>query len=176
MMQFDAELFLEINRALSGALASGFFSAVTYLGDGLVLSALILPALYIFDRRRFRRHALAMVLSIAVSGVLVLVLKVAVDRPRPPDHFRPQGVDVHLPLGAPTDRSFPSGHAQTAFAAAVYLSCLYPGWAPLFLAIACLVGLSRVAIGVHFPLDVLVGALFGTGFSIIGFKVARRRH
>jgi len=106
---------------------------------------------------------------------LVTWMKVAVNSPRPPEFFSAIGVDVHAPLGSPSDRSFPSGHTQTAFGAATYLSCVYPVFAPVFLVLAALVGLSRIALGVHFPLDVLVGALIGAGFSIAGFLINKRR-
>jgi undecaprenyl-diphosphatase len=175
-MSLDDNLFLEINRALSSAHASLFFSNITRLGDGLLLAFVILLPMFCFQRERFKRHAVPMVLSVALSGLVVFFVKAWVDRPRPKDRFSPVGVQVHAPLGTPGDRSFPSGHTQTAFGAATYLSCLYPRFAPAFLVIAGLVGLSRIAIGVHFPLDVLVGALIGSLFSILGFWWVTKRN
>jgi undecaprenyl-diphosphatase len=102
-------------------------------------------------------------------------MKIAVDRPRPGEHFQSTDVVVHIPFGTPPDRSFPSGHTQTAFGAATYLSCLFPAASPLFLILAALVGLSRVAMGAHFPLDVLVGAIIGAGFSLAAFFWVKRR-
>ena len=174
MTGLDTELFLAANKALSGPLPTRFFEIVTYLGNGLVLAILILPAFYFLDRTRFRGHALAMALSIAFSGLLVNLAKIAVDRPRPPEYFAVRAVPIHVRGVVPDDRSFPSGHAQTAFGAAVYLSCLYGRAAPAFLIVAALVGLSRVALGVHFPFDVAAGALIGALFSILGYLVARR--
>jgi undecaprenyl-diphosphatase len=57
--------------------------------------------------------------------------------------------------------SFPAGHAATAFAGAVLLSLLAPRLAPAFLALATLIGLSRIYDGVHYPTDVLAGAALG---------------
>jgi undecaprenyl-diphosphatase len=171
----DGELFLLINRSFSGPVAAAFFSAVTYLGDGVVLAALVLPALFLRGRVTFREHALPLVLTVAFSGIVVNVAKIAADRDRPPAHFAAQGVEVSTPLGTPRDRSFPSGHTQTAFATAVYLCFLFPRLAPVFLALAALVGLSRIAIGVHFPLDVLVGGATGSLISWGGFALNRRR-
>ena len=99
----------------------------------------------------------------------------AVNRQRPPEYFEKAEVDIHAPGVVPVDRSFPSGHAQIAFAIAVYLSCLFRPLAPLFLAIAGLVGLSRIALGVHFPLDVAVGAVIGSVFSVVGFMWVERK-
>jgi len=63
--------------------------------------------------------------------------------------------------------SFPSGHATTAFALAALLVLWYPRWAAGFLALAGLVGLSRVVLGAHFPSDVLAGAALGTAVALI---------
>jgi undecaprenyl-diphosphatase len=175
-MTIDVELFLTINRALASPLATFFFSTVTYLGNGLLLAVLILPPLYYFDRTAFRRHTLPLVAAVALSGAVVNLMKVAVDRPRPTVYFQDSNIEIHTPLGTPPDRAFPSGHTQTAFGAATYLSCLYPAASPLFLALAALVGLSRIAVGVHFPLDVLVGALFGTAFSLVAYLWVKKRH
>jgi len=174
-MGWDDQVFVAVNGALSGPASSAFFGAVTHLGDGAVLAAIVLLPMLLLDRRRFRDHAIAMIVTVALSGLAVNLLKVAVDRPRPPERFAAAGVAVHTPCGVPSDRSFPSGHTQTSFGAAVYLSRVYPAGAPVFLALASLVGLSRVAIGVHFPADVLCGAAFGAIFALAGFSLNRRR-
>jgi len=175
MMHVDAHLFMEVNSALSGPLATALFSVITYLGNGFVLALIVLPSFYFLDRERFRKHVLAMVVCAAFSGLIVTVTKIAVDRQRPPEYFEKEKVDIHVPGVVPVDRSFPSGHSQIAFAIAVYLSCLFRSLAPLFLAIAGLVGLSRIALGVHFPLDVAVGAVIGSVFSVVGFTWVERK-
>ncbi len=175
MLEFDENVFLLINSSLSGPLATRFFSLITHLGNALVLAVIILPALYFFNPARFRRHAVALILSVAFSGLVVNVMKIVVDRPRPPEHFAAQNIDVHAPSGEPSDRSFPSGHTQTAVGTATYLSMLYPLSATVYLILAGLVGLSRIAIGVHFPLDVIVGAAIGAICSFAGCRLNRRR-
>ncbi|MDJ0761695.1 MAG: phosphatase PAP2 family protein [Myxococcota bacterium] len=175
-MGADAELFLFINQALSGPYATHFFSLITEFGNGLVLAVVVLPPMFFLSRRQFRRHALSMVIWVAVSGALVNITKIVVDRPRPPEFFAAQDIDVHAPLGSPSDRSFPSGHTQTAFGTATYLSCLYPALSPIFMAIAALVGVSRIALGVHFPVDVIVGGTVGAVASFIGFRLRNRRY
>ena len=176
-MNVDIPLFLKLNHAFSGDAATAFFTSVTHLGNGLVLALLILPTLFLFRRDHFKAHALPLVLSVALSGGVVNLIKPIVDRPRPGPYFDTIGQPetVHIPAGTPSDKAFPSGHTQTAFGAAVYLSLMYPVLSPVFLLMASLVGLSRIAIGVHYPLDVAVGALFGAVFSIAGYRAARRR-
>ena len=174
MIELDQQLFLALNQALSGEWTTEVFAVVTKLGNGLILTALIIVPMLIFDRRKLKQHVIPMVLAVAISGGLVNLMKIAVDRPRPADHFSTQGVEVHAPRGTPSDRAFPSGHTQTAFGAATYLSCIYPVGTPLFLLAALLVGLSRIALGVHYPLDVLAGAAIGAVFSIVAFRITRR--
>jgi undecaprenyl-diphosphatase len=174
-MEWDEQLFLALNHALDGPWSSRIFALLTRLGNGWVLAALIVPALLLLDRRRLRRHLVALVIAVAFGGLVVNLAKIAFDRPRPPEHFAAVGVEVHAPLGTPSDRSFPSGHTQTAFGAATYLSCMYPVGAPAFLALAALVGLSRIALGVHFPFDVIVGAFVGAGCGLLGHRINRRR-
>jgi len=173
-MHLDEQAFLAVNRALAGDATAAFFSAVSWLGNGAVLAAIIFPLLFAFARPTLRRHFVPLVLATAVGGLAVFAIKIACDRPRPPSHFSTLGVDVHAPDGVPPDSSFPSGHAQTAFAAAVYLALLFPRGAAAFLALAALVGLSRVALGVHYPSDVIAGAALGSALSIAAFVIAKR--
>ena len=172
-MNIDDQLFLQLNHFFSGPAASVFFSVITYLGNGLVTAAVIILPMYFLDRAKLRSHLLPMVLSTALSGAAVNIIKPIAGRPRPADYFSAGGADIHTPLGTPTDKSFPSGHTQTAFGAATYMSCVYPHLSPFFLGLAALTGLSRIAIGVHFPSDVLVGALFGIIFSLFGFRAQK---
>lgn len=170
MLETDINLFLYLNELFSGKCASIFFSLITHLGNGLVTGLLVIGSMYLFKAKKLRRHFIPMVLSVAVSGAAVNIIKPIVNRPRPANYFAGADIEVHTPKGTPSDKSFPSGHTQAAFGAATYLSCLYPAASPIFLGLAALTGLSRIAIGVHYPLDVLVGALFGIVFSLAGFR------
>ncbi len=96
------------------------------------------------------------------TQVITSVLKLVFGRDRPPAVV----LDPKPLLEVPTTSSFPSGHASTSFACAYVLSRLAPRLAPAFYALAVLISLSRVYIGVHYPLDVLAGALLGTLVAI----------
>jgi diacylglycerol kinase family enzyme len=62
----------------------------------------------------------------------------------------------------PKDFSFPSGHTAAAFAGALLFGTHLPLWSPLFYALACVVGFARIYLGVHYPIDVIIGAIVGT--------------
>jgi undecaprenyl-diphosphatase len=89
-------------------------------------------------------------------------LKDAIDRTRP-FVAHPQ-ID---PLYVVHSSSFPAGHAATAFAGATLLSYVAPRPAPAFLVLAALIGYSRVYVGVHYPGDVVVGALLGVAIGVV---------
>jgi len=91
------------------------------------------------------------------------VLKNYFKRNRPP-----AALPGYQPELTPSDQfSFPSGHTSAAFLMAGLLCGLFPGWEPLLYPWACLVGVSRVMLGVHFPTDIVAGACLGTGLSLL---------
>jgi len=163
-----------MNHAFSGPWSTQFYSIVTWLGHGLVLALIIVPAWYFLHRPGLKKHLLPLIISLCLSGGVVALTKLSTDRPRPPEYCRSMGIVIHVPCEVPIDRSFPSGHTSTAFGTAMYLSMVYPSLTPILMALAYFVGLSRIALGVHYPSDVLVGALLGILFSVIIFRIKRR--
>lgn len=102
-----------------------------------------------------------------VSAFITTALKYTVKRERPFDSYS----DIEKETSAP-GYSFPSGHTSLAFATATSLSMAYPKWyviAPSFVW-ASAVGYSRMDLGVHYPTDVLAGAIIGSGSAYITYK------
>jgi membrane-associated phospholipid phosphatase len=117
--------------------------------------------------------------GICISASLLLAagistgLKYAVNRPRPFVTY--PFIDKATSAGSP---SFPSGHTSDAFATATAISLAYQKWyvvAPSYLW-ACSVGYSRMHLGVHYPSDVLAGAIIGSGTSFLCYKANRWLH
>lgn len=107
--------------------------------------------------------------AMGVDGVLTYSLKKLVARPRPFTSYPDQ---IHA-YSNESSLSFPSGHTSLAFVTATALSLKYPKWyviAPAYLW-AGSVGYSRLNLGVHYPSDVLTGALLGVGSAWVTSKI-----
>ncbi len=99
--------------------------------------------------------------GIAVSGILVDILKVIVGRPRPKLLFS-SGTYEFSWIGLSADHwSFPSGHAATAAALATALWCLWPQPVLFYVIGAALIAASRIVMGAHYLSDVIMGAFIG---------------
>lgn len=94
------------------------------------------------------------------EGVINILLKPAIARERP---YAPRGPGRirKLLVQAPGENSWPSTHAGSSMAAAVPLAAAYPRVGVVFLGLAALIGYSRVYVGVHYPFDVVAGAIIG---------------
>jgi undecaprenyl-diphosphatase len=104
--------------------------------------------------------------SVALSGLLVNVLKIVFGRARPrlidelgAHHFDPFTTGY-------LNASFPSGHATTVGAIAGILMVWYPRWSLLFIELGLFIAATRIAAEAHYPSDVVAGFLLGSFFSI----------
>lgn len=117
------------------------------------------------------RNAYAGLAALAVSGGISTILKYTINRDRP--YVTYPDITKKSSAGSP---SFPSGHTSSAFATATYLSLTWPKWYVILpsCAWAGTVGYSRMHLGVHYPSDVLAGALIGSGSAYLTFKVNQK--
>lgn len=101
------------------------------------------------------------------SAFITVVSKKIIKTDRPYDTY-----PMIQPVVSEASYSMPSGHTSTAFASATSLSLAYPKWyvvAPSFVW-AGAIGYSRMHLGVHYPSDVLAGALVGSGSAYLTYK------
>jgi undecaprenyl-diphosphatase len=144
-------------------LAGIFFAE--YLGYFVVLSVLVWFILERDWRKRFNAIALTVLSAIIARGIIAEILKFAFARPRP-------GITLKfIPLiDAPQSFAFPSGHATFFFAVVVAVWFYNRKWGNWFLIAAALISIARVFVGVHWPLDVVGGAVVG----IVGAMIAKQ--
>lgn len=115
-----------------------------------------------------RKDAIFIGESVAASVFITIALKETIKRDRPFTSYP----EIEK-LSSAGGYSMPSGHTSIAFATATSLSMAYPKWyviAPSFVW-ASAVGYSRMHLGVHYPTDVVAGALIGSGSAYLTFKI-----
>lgn len=117
------------------------------------------------DAAKAAAYLWTLVLGFAVEVPLFCALKRRFKRPRP-YHRWP---DFKAVIEAHDHFSLPSGHTTAAFLFAGISSAYYPEYAGFWYLWACLVGSSRVALGVHYPGDILAGAMIGAGLAYGAF-------
>lgn len=168
---WEAGLLLWIQTFLRNGVTDPVVSFFTHLGDHGALW--IVLTLLLLLHPKTRRVGLAAALGLLFSLLFTnLCLKLIFQRPRPWVDF-----PALVPLVAePDPNSFPSGHTSAAFAFAfATLRELPRRWLRiLVLALAVLMGLSRLYVGVHYPTDVLVGAGVGFLAGTLGWALAHR--
>jgi diacylglycerol kinase family enzyme/membrane-associated phospholipid phosphatase len=162
LVRHDRRLFTAVARAKTPWLDR----AVPQLSRAANHSALwfvVAAGLWLSGGRRAQRAAVRGLGSIAVTSLTVNQgVKRVVRRPRPPVRMVPSVRRVSVPA---LTTSFPSGHAGSAAAFASGVACELPAAGPPLAFLAAAVGFSRVYVGVHYPLDVLVGAGVGAGLG-----------
>ena len=167
LLELDGNILLWIQDNIRCDILTPVIKGITYLGNGgIVMIAMCLIFLLIPKLRR---------LGIVCSGSLAatflinnLLLKNIIARTRPYEV-----VDgLQRMIGAQSDYSFPSGHSGAAFAVCmvIFFECPKKYGIPA-LVLAVLIALSRLYVGVHYPSDVIAGALLGTLFAFIACKV-----
>jgi membrane-associated phospholipid phosphatase len=163
-------LFLLLNHG-GHALGDSVWQHLTMFGDGAVALALVLPCI-----RRAPRCFWAALAAALFAALWTQLTKQCIDVPRPLAVF---GAGEFFHAGpAYRQVAFPSGHAAAAFAlAGIGIMGMAPRNAlrALLLSMAVLVGVSRIMVGVHWPLDVLWGMLGGWLGAWIGLALRDRR-
>jgi undecaprenyl-diphosphatase len=190
----DTAILLFINRTLSTPLGDFLWPLITDY-DKLLPVRIVLIGIWLYllvkGGTRGRTVALLLLPVILLADQLSSsVIKILVDRPRPchligglpampvPAMPVPAVPGIHLLVDCGSGKSFPSSHAVNNFAVAVLISRYYPRGRWALFAWAALVALSRPAVGVHYPSDIVGGALLGTAVSlavIAGWTVVQRR-
>ncbi len=120
-------------------------------------------------RAYYQRVVILTTFSLITANLILKGINLLYFRPRPFDTHQ-----VNLLFYRPWDSSFPSNPATTGFSIAVSVALHSPIWGIPFLILATLFGFSRIFCGVHYPSDVLAGALLGTVTAWLYWKYSAR--
>lgn len=163
--ELDTALFLFINHSLKNGLLDVVMPFVT--GNANVLFLPLVVWVVLKDRGKALLPIAAAALAVACADAGGNLLKELIGRQRPCNVLE----GVNLLRACTPSYSMPSNHAINAFAFAGAFTFLRPGRVnTLFLAVGAMVGISRVYVGVHYPGDVLAGAVLGMAFAYASGK------
>ncbi|MDI1444674.1 phosphatase PAP2 family protein [Polyangium sp. 6x1] len=151
----------------SPAWATPLFVAVTFIGGGWGMLGLI-PFL---AREKTRATTTRLIAALVVTSALVSTVKALVGRVRPCDAL---AACEPVFIASPGGHSFPSGHAAGSFTFAAFVASVRPTLAVPAFVFAALVAWSRCFLAVHYPSDILVGALVGTSIGLVAARLRSR--
>jgi len=134
---------------------------LTYLGSHFALILFIILS-WIFTRER--KVLRSLLFLYAIQSAIVYGLKFLIQRQRPL-FFLEMASKLSKGPGEILDPSFPSAHAAFSFMMAILLAFWFPRYQIIFFIVAGFIGWTRIYLGLHYPTDVVVGALLGCGIT-----------
>jgi len=172
LQELNEKLFWIINTD-AGKAVDAVMIAVTISGYSATAVLLGLAAIRFYGGFN-KKNVILFAAAVLLGGGAVHLLKQNLPLDRPLGYFAekspPMDGRVHAPFDRPHHRTFPSGHSQTAFGVAAIIALMFRRHIALWFLWAALVALSRVYLGVHFPLDVFAGSLIGALAAFIAFR------
>ncbi len=154
IQKIDTALLLFVKTNLSHPCLYFLMLLITQLGSSIFVILLGLTLLGLKPKER--RTGILILSSYLPSQLICITLKAWIARPRPTIFVSNLSF-----LNEMWGFAFPSAHSTTAFALAIVLGAQYFRYRWIFMTLACLVGTSRIFLGVHYPSDVLAGAFLG---------------
>lgn len=130
---------------------------------------ILIAALMLLSRRSCRAGASVLLSLVLVLLVVDMAIKPLIDRDRP---YETYGFD--LIVGAATTSSFPSGHTAYAFASATCIASWDRRWGIPAFVLALVIAYSRLYLFMHWPTDVLAGALIGMALGYLATRLVDR--
>lgn len=156
----DRGIILFVNEYLIFEPINSMMAFISWLGNKGFIWILFGILLIVLGKEN-RKWGFLLLVSLGITALLGnVLLKPLVARTRPYD-----ALDIAIVIERLKDFSFPSGHTAAAFSAAVILLAMNQKLGIVMVIFAVLMGLSRIYLMVHYPSDVLAGALLGAGVS-----------
>ncbi len=171
LYQIDVSVFYFINHTISNPFFDKFFPFVTDVKNWYITYILLFLVLVTMGGRTGRVAAVIFLILITVTDQFSSAfLKHLIGRIRPCNILP----DVRILVTCTESFSFPSSHAVNNFAAAMFFTKIYPKFKWAFFIVATLMALSRPYVGVHYPSDIVGGALIGTVFGYLFAFIAMK--
>lgn len=172
IIEFDKELFLEINGWHTEWLDPVMLFFSSYTAWGAIAALIFLYVLYVKSKETRWTTACFLLLAVTSTNLLNLFVKELVERPRPIHETAFTDI-IHAIEKFDTSYSFFSAHSSSSFALAVFASLVvgkrWFTFSTVFWAFA--VAYSRIYVGKHYPIDVAVGILFGCLMALLWWKL-----
>jgi undecaprenyl-diphosphatase len=167
--QIDLKLFRAIFNFHRNSILPLIFRVISFIGDGYFYG-LYFVYLYFSKNEIFKPALFVILLAFAIELPIYRILKNSIRRIRP-FNAHDEVENMVYPLD---EFSFPSGHTSAAFMVAMIIAHFTPFLAiPLFI-FAFLVGMARIYLGVHYPSDIIGGAIYGTGMAQISILIVEK--
>lgn len=169
LLALDTRLFHFINSTYHGPVFDGVALVLSGVGSAGIIWFVSGVILFLKEEKKDHRFFVPIVLAGAMSFVLIeLLVKFVVSRPRPTEEMGAIIIDRSASW-----YSFPSSHAAISWAMAVVLTSYEPKLKWVWMTLALLISVSRIYLGVHYPLDVLAGSVFGVGIGTFVLRMTR---
>lgn len=163
--KIDFSILDFIQNNMKGGIMDFIMKFITHLGDAGAIWIVIAVALLCF--KKTRKAGIYLSVSLLLTALIGnVILKNIFARTRP-------FIAANHPIiiNPPSGFAFPSGHTSSSFAAATTIGLIYKKYTPYAFILAFLIGFSRLYLYVHYPSDVLVGAILGIGIAVICKKL-----
>jgi undecaprenyl-diphosphatase len=157
LQQIDESLLRFINGNLANPITDKFMPFITKEEHWMIFYVLFWLSLVFTGGRKGVVAGIFIILLILITDQTSNVIKLYFQRIRPCNVFQ----DLHMLVNCTQSFSMPSSHAVNNFAAATMFSHFYPKFRYVLFGGAFVVAISRIFVGVHYPFDMLVGAVLG---------------
>lgn len=164
LYSIDLVVFYFFNHTFSVGFLDKFFSIITNVNNWYITYIVLLGICFTKGGIKGKLAVIGVILLIVVTDQTgYRLLKEYFARSRPCNFL----TDVLTPLGCTGSYSFPSNHALNNFAAAIFFYRLFPKLKWVLFTTASLISISRVYLGLHYPSDILGGAVIGLAFGYV---------
>jgi undecaprenyl-diphosphatase len=159
--EYDLRIFRAIYFFRRNSFLPVFFRVISFIGDGYFYF-IFLVYLYLNHRGTFLSALYVFLIAFAIELPIYHLMKHSIRRVRPFNAHEDIS-NMVLPID---EYSFPSGHTSAAFMMALIISSFVPVLTVYVYVFAVLIGFARIYIGVHYPSDILGGAVFGSSCGL----------